>query len=97
MAQLRVEEEGSQQHPIGLNAPVHLPAGPMNTVGRNETQVGDKAANESPPPHSTVSIASESSRSLLNAGDMVVTLDKILTEPDPLKEGTHTLISTFNI
>ena len=61
MAQLRAEEEGSQQHPIGLNAPVHLPAGPMNTVGR---QVGDKAANESPPPHSTVSIASESSWSL---------------------------------
>jgi len=105
VAQLRAEEEGSQQHSLSLEAPIHPSAVPMTAgvVGQNEMQLGDNTADERPLTDSavsTASTASTASKSLWpsNVEATIVELDKILLEPDSVNlEGTHTSLLLYLI
>ena len=88
MAQLRAEEEHSQQHAIHLDTPVGPSAEPANTEPGNEPQVGGDALHESPPDDSALSTDSGPLRHS-NAEDTIDDLDNILSEPDRPIEGCN--------
>ena len=91
VAQLRAEDEGSQQYPLSLDASAHRSTlfTPAGVIRLNEAQIREKAADESPPIDFNTSIASNP-LSPLNVEDMTIEPDTVLPEPDSAKEGTHT-------